>query len=78
MVGSGSQPVQTGTKGPAMMAVMWTLTTVATFLVVARLCVRQRLLRNFGLDDWLIGVSMVRILILISRLEGWEIPSRSF
>lgn len=42
-----------------MMAVMWSMTALATLLVVTRLCVRQRLLRNFGLDDWLIGISMV-------------------
>ncbi|KAJ5161242.1 hypothetical protein N7492_006634 [Penicillium capsulatum] len=66
MAGSGSKPVDTGTKGPTMMAVMWSLTTIATFLVVARLCVRQRLLRNFGLDDWLIGVSMIFGLIFVA------------
>ncbi|KAJ5603288.1 hypothetical protein N7537_006244 [Penicillium hordei] len=48
-----------GNKGPKMMAVMWSMTTLATFLVIARLCVRQRMLRNFGFDDWLIGASMI-------------------
>lgn len=54
-----SEPAPTGGKGPTMMAVMWSMTALATLLVVTRLCVRQRLLRNFGLDDWLIGISMV-------------------
>ncbi len=59
MVSLDSEPAPTGGKGPTMMAVMWSMTALATLLVVTRLCVRQRLLRNFGLDDWLIGISMV-------------------
>lgn len=46
-------------KGPTILAVMWSLAVLALVLVVARLCVRQRMLRNFGLDDWLIAISMV-------------------
>jgi hypothetical protein len=46
-------------QGPTILAVMWSLTALALVLVVARLCVRQRILRNFGLDDWLIAFSMV-------------------
>jgi hypothetical protein len=46
-------------QGPTILAVMWSLTVLALVLVVARLCVRQRIIRNFGLDDWLIAFSMV-------------------
>lgn len=62
MAGSMTDVAKTGDKGPKMMAVMWTMTALATLLVIARLCVRQRMLRNFGFDDWLIGASMVIIL----------------
>lgn len=61
MAGSITDAPKTGNKGPQIMAVMWSMTTLATFLVIARLCVRQRMLRNFGFDDWLIGASMVII-----------------
>ncbi|KGO39830.1 hypothetical protein PEX1_010020 [Penicillium expansum] len=49
-----------------MMAVMWSMTTLAMLLVIARLCVRQRMLRNFGFDDWLIGASMIFGLIFVA------------
>lgn len=61
MAGSMTDVAKTGDKGPEMMAVMWTMTALATLLVIARLCIRQRMLRNFGFDDWLIGASMVII-----------------
>lgn len=61
MAGPITDAPKMGNKGPKIMAVMWSMTTLATFLVIARLCVRQRMLRNFGFDDWLIGASMVII-----------------
>ncbi|CAI7652617.1 unnamed protein product [Penicillium viridicatum] len=66
MAGSMTDAPKTGNKGPGMMAVMWSMTTLATFLVIARLCVRQRMLRNFGLDDWLIGTSMIFGLLFVA------------
>ncbi|KAJ5533843.1 hypothetical protein N7527_000097 [Penicillium freii] len=66
MAGSMTDAPKTGNKGPGMMAVMWSMTTLATFLVIARLCVRQRMLRNFGLDDWLIGASMIFGLLFVA------------
>lgn len=50
---------QGGGKGAEMMSVMWALTGVTTFIVVARLFIRQKVLRVLGLDDWLIALSMV-------------------
>lgn len=50
-----------------MMAVMWTLTSIALILVAARLCVRTRILRNLGDDDWLIALAMVKHAFLCSR-----------
>ncbi|KAI9039622.1 uncharacterized protein KD926_009214 [Aspergillus affinis] len=52
-------------KGAEMMAVMWALTGVTTFIVVARLFIRQKVLRVLGLDDWLIAVSMILGLIFV-------------
>ncbi|RAH48314.1 uncharacterized protein BO95DRAFT_62912 [Aspergillus brunneoviolaceus CBS 621.78] len=46
-------------KGPALLAVMWTLTSLATVLVCARLVIRTKIIRAFGLDDWLIASSMI-------------------
>lgn len=46
-------------KGPLTMAVCWTLTAFTTLVVMARLYIRQWVLHNPGLDDWLIVVSMV-------------------
>ncbi|OQE25982.1 hypothetical protein PENFLA_c007G07809 [Penicillium flavigenum] len=66
MAGSMTDVAKTGDKGPEMMAVMWTMTALATLLVIARLCVRQRMLRNFGFDDWLIGASMIFGLIFVA------------
>ncbi|KAJ6128237.1 hypothetical protein N7471_009454 [Penicillium samsonianum] len=66
MAGSINDAPKTGNKGPEMMAVMWSMTTLATLLVIARLCVRQRMLRNFGFDDWLIGASMIFGLIFVA------------
>ncbi|KAK4870119.1 hypothetical protein LT330_005173 [Penicillium expansum] len=66
MAGSITDAPQTGNKGPEMMAVMWSMTTLAMLLVIARLCVRQRMLRNFGFDDWLIGASMIFGLIFVA------------
>lgn len=64
MVGSTVETVESGSQGTEMMAVMWSMTTFATLLVIARVCIRQRILRNFGVDDWLIGASMVRVSFL--------------
>ncbi|KAJ6186226.1 hypothetical protein N7519_007527 [Penicillium mononematosum] len=66
MAGSMTDVAKTGDKGPKMLAVMWTMTALATLLVIARLCVRQRMLRNFGFDDWLIGASMIFGLIFVA------------
>ncbi|KAJ5958956.1 uncharacterized protein N7479_006106 [Penicillium vulpinum] len=66
MAGSITDAAQTGNKGPELMAVMWSMTTLATLLVIARLCVRQRMLRNFGFDDWLIGASMIFGLLFVA------------
>ncbi|KAJ5787089.1 hypothetical protein N7457_002079 [Penicillium paradoxum] len=59
MASSRTEAAKMGNKGPEMMAVMWSMTTLALLLVVARVCVRQRILRSFGFDDWLIGASMI-------------------
>lgn len=49
-------------KGPKILAVLWTLTAVATLFVVARIFIRLRMLKNFGVDDYLIIVSVVMAL----------------
>ncbi|KAI9926251.1 hypothetical protein ASPWEDRAFT_115636 [Aspergillus wentii DTO 134E9] len=46
-------------KGPKILAVLWTLTGLTAIMVIARLFIRSKMLRNMGLDDYLIAVSMV-------------------
>ncbi|KAL4881813.1 hypothetical protein BJY04DRAFT_227598 [Aspergillus karnatakaensis] len=45
-------------KGPKILAVLWGLTGFTTVVVVARMYIRGRVLRNFGLDDWLIAFAL--------------------
>ncbi|KAJ5551456.1 hypothetical protein N7535_000594, partial [Penicillium sp. DV-2018c] len=44
-------------KGPAILAVLWALTGFTTIMVIARVYIRLAVLRNFGVDDYLIVVS---------------------
>ncbi|OKL55304.1 hypothetical protein UA08_09457 [Talaromyces atroroseus] len=53
-------------KGPTILIVMWTTTSIATLFVAARLFTRIRILRNIGLDDYLIASSMVIGLLFVS------------
>lgn len=46
-------------KGPKILSVLWTLTALTTLMVAARIFIRLRMLNNFGVDDYLIVVSMV-------------------
>jgi len=56
------------TKGPTVLAVCISLTTVATVFVAARLYVRVKILSRLGLDDWLIIVSMVSTFFIMLSL----------
>ncbi|KAJ5626328.1 hypothetical protein N7510_002637 [Penicillium lagena] len=46
-------------KGPKILSVLWTLTGLTTILVVARVWTRIKILKNFGVDDYLIVIAMV-------------------
>lgn len=46
-------------KGPKILAVLWTLTGLTTIMVVARIWIRIKILKNFGIDDYLIFIAMV-------------------
>lgn len=46
-------------KGPKILAVLWSLTLLTFVIVLARMFIRIRMLRNFGSDDYLIVVSMI-------------------
>lgn len=46
-------------KGPRILSVLWVLTALTTLMVIARIFIRLRMLKNFGVDDYLIVVSMV-------------------
>ncbi|KAJ5774225.1 hypothetical protein N7457_009121 [Penicillium paradoxum] len=46
-------------KGPKILAVIWTLTGLTALMVIARVYIRVFMLRNFGVDDYLIVASMI-------------------
>lgn len=50
-------------RGPKILGVLWGLTALTTLVVVARMFIRVRMLKNFGSDDWLIALSMVSMLL---------------
>lgn len=47
-------------KGPHILGVFWAFYAVSLVVVSARLWIRASMLRNTGLDDYIIAVSMVR------------------
>jgi hypothetical protein len=47
-------------KGPKILAVQWSLTSVTVVVVAARMYIRVFLVRNAGLDDFIILASLVR------------------
>ncbi|KAL4920631.1 hypothetical protein BDW62DRAFT_8575 [Aspergillus aurantiobrunneus] len=49
------------TKGPRILGVFWAFFIVSVLMVSARLYIRARWLRNIGLDDYLIAVSMIML-----------------
>lgn len=65
-------------KGPKILAVLWTLTGLTTVIVIARVYIRLKLLRNFGVDDYLIVASIVRNLELFFYLgeSNWGLYAR--
>ncbi|KAL3478272.1 hypothetical protein BJX99DRAFT_256598 [Aspergillus californicus] len=50
-------------KGPKILAVLWGLTGLTTVVAVARMYIRGRMLRNVGLDDYLISFSLLMGLV---------------
>ncbi|KAE8332509.1 hypothetical protein BDV39DRAFT_216605 [Aspergillus sergii] len=45
-------------KGPRILAVVWTLSALTTIFVAARVYIRQWLIRNAGIDDYIIVVAL--------------------
>lgn len=45
-------------KGPTILAVLWTLTSLTFLIVTARVFIRLKILKMFGPDDYLIVVAM--------------------
>ncbi|KAH8691904.1 hypothetical protein BGW36DRAFT_400054 [Talaromyces proteolyticus] len=52
-------------KGPTILGVMWATTSTALVFVVARVYTRGKILKKMGLDDYLIGLSMILGLIFV-------------
>ncbi|KAE8418638.1 hypothetical protein BDV36DRAFT_282894 [Aspergillus pseudocaelatus] len=48
----------THNKGPRILAVVWTLSALTTIFVAARVYIRQWLIRNAGVDDYIIVVAL--------------------
>ncbi|KAL5343276.1 hypothetical protein BJX70DRAFT_408835 [Aspergillus crustosus] len=49
------------TRGPRILGLFWTFFSVSVIMVSARLYIRARWLKNIGLDDYIIAVSMVML-----------------
>ncbi|KAJ5499347.1 hypothetical protein N7453_008398 [Penicillium expansum] len=47
------------TKGPRILGVFWAFFSVSVVMVSLRLCIRARMLKNIGLDDYIIVAAMV-------------------
>jgi hypothetical protein len=60
MADDHSPAVAAENKGPNILVPMWALTALTTVIVIARVWIRARVVKNMGPDDWLIMVSMVR------------------
>ncbi|KAE8374523.1 hypothetical protein BDV26DRAFT_295885 [Aspergillus bertholletiae] len=45
-------------KGPRILAVVWSLSALTTLVVAARLYIRQYLIRNAGIDDYIIVIAL--------------------
>lgn len=48
-------------RGPLIMGISWTLTSICVLFIVVRLWVRSRVTRTLGADDWLMLVAGVSI-----------------
>lgn len=46
-------------KGPRILGVFWAFYSVSAVMVSLRLCIRARMLKNIGLDDYIIVAAMV-------------------
>lgn len=51
-------------KSANILAPMWALTMITTGTVIARVYIRVKIVKNMGLDDWVIMVGMVRVSLL--------------
>lgn len=58
-------------RGPAMMAVVWTLLSISTLVIIARLFVKFRALRRLFLDDWWILLAWVSRWLQSLALSIW-------
>lgn len=57
-------------RGAIFLAVMGTATILACFLVILRLWVRIRIVRNIGADDWIMAASLVLVLASFSCMAS--------
>lgn len=56
-------------NGATMIAIVGSLTAISALFVAARLYVRIKIMRNLGLDDYLIVLAMVRLSAIIPSSE---------
>jgi len=56
-------------NGTTIIAIVGSLTGVSALFVAARLYVRIKLMRAVGLDDYLIGLAMVRFSTIVSLFQ---------
>ena len=61
-------------KGPRILAVVWTLSALTTIVVAARVYIRQWLIRNAGIDDYIIILALVMPLDYLRTSESHSLP----
>ena len=56
-------------RGPTILALLYSGSAVAAAIVALRLWVRVKIIRNVGLDDWLVAASLVCGVLGLARHE---------
>lgn len=73
-----SHPEENENRAPELLAVLWTFTTLALVVVLLKVYTRVKIIRETGLDDFLILFSMVKKISHPSYLFRGDVPLAIF
>ena len=69
-------------RGPEILAIIWTFTTLALVVVSLKIFTRYKIVHDTGLDDFLVFLSMVRLYLCLPFCCTYTLtdrtPSRSW